>query len=87
MRRDTGSRKVRVNSNYIFVPVPMDEINPAIPGALSEGDLVKVVNLRGCPPANTIGFCYVNKNGKFSGMVCTNSLIPIKVWERMNKKK
>lgn len=87
MRRDRNFRRVRVGSNYIFEPVMMDITNPAIPGALKKGDLVKVVNLPNCPPANTMGFCYVNKNGKFAGMVCTNSLIPIKVWERMQKKK
>jgi len=65
--------RVRVNSTYRFDPVPMDLISPAHQG-LVKGDIVKVVNLHGCPKANTMGHCHVEKDGKFMGMVNTNSL-------------
>ena len=65
--------KVRANSTYRFNPVPMDTINPAHQG-LEKGDIVKVINKFGCPKANTMGQCYVEKDGTFMGMVNTNSL-------------
>jgi len=65
--------KVRANSFYRFDPVPMDAIRPAHQG-LVRGDIVKVVNLYGCPKANTMGQCHVEKDGVFMGMVSTNSL-------------
>lgn len=67
-------KKVRVDKQYKYNPVPLDRFHPAIPGALTKGDTVKVVNMPRCPPANTMGHCYVEKNGKFCGLVCTNSL-------------
>jgi len=66
--------KVRVNSLYVYDPVPIDQIRPAIPGMLHKGDIVKVVNKFGCPKANTMNHCYVELNGKFAGLVCCNSL-------------
>ena len=48
---------------------------------LKSGDLVTVRNLHGCPKANTMGHCYVYKDGKFMGMVCCNSLHTKKDWE------
>ena len=65
--------RVRVNSTYRFNPVMMDIIHPVNHG-LVKGDIVKVANLYGCPKANTMGNCYVLKDGKFMGMVRTNSL-------------
>ena len=68
------NRKVRVGSKYKYEPVPLDRfISPPI-GDLKEGDIVTVVNKYGCPKANTMGQCYVEKDGVFMGMVCTNSL-------------
>jgi hypothetical protein len=64
--------KVRVNSKYTYQPVGMDVWSPCT--TLKAGDVVTVVNLRGCPPANTMGMCYVNFNGKFAGLVLCNSL-------------
>ena len=84
--RDKNFRRVRVRSNYIFQPVLIDRSYPKT-WDLKSGDKVKVINLKGCPSANEMGHCYIEKDGTFLGMVCTNSLIPIKVWERMNKKK
>jgi len=65
--------KVRANSTYRFNPAPIDLIDPAHQG-IKEGDIVKVVNLPNCPPCNTMGQCHIEKDGKFMGMVSTNSL-------------
>jgi hypothetical protein len=67
--------KVRVNGNYVFNAVGMDIYAPAHQG-LANGDRVKVINKHGCPPANTMGCCYVERAGKFMGMVLCNSLEP-----------
>lgn len=68
--------RVRVGSWYTFEAVGMDIYRPAHQG-LTEGQLVRVVNLHGCPPANTMGHCYVNDEaGQFMGMVLCNSLTP-----------
>lgn len=82
-----ANRKVRVNSNYVFHPVLFDVLNPPANQKLVDGDVVKVVNIKGCPPANTMGMCYVNREGVFAGMVCTNSLIPVAAYKRMFGKK
>lgn len=69
--------KVRVNSKYFYDPVPIDRFNPPYgvqAGLLNPGDQVKVVNLHGAPKANTMGHCYIEKDGKFCGMVHVNSL-------------
>ena len=70
------AQKVRVGSSYIYNPVLFDQLNP--PFGVEPGDKVKVINLHGCPKANTMGMCYVEKDGKFAGMVMCNSLIPAK---------
>lgn len=68
-------KKVRVNSVYRYEPVPMDRISPHLHGRVEKGDQVRVVNMPGCPKANVMGQCYIqNMDGKFIGMVCTNSL-------------
>ena len=84
-------RKVRVGSVYIFDPVIMDR------NTLPKGTVVKVVNLHGCPPANTMGMCYVLKENleiysekydghwEFHGMVCTNSLVNKAEFERRTR--
>jgi hypothetical protein len=46
--------KVRVNSTYVYTPAWIDRNHP-----IARGDLVRVINLHGCPPANTMGHCYV----------------------------
>lgn len=70
--------KVRVNAQYIYYPNLMDRISPAHYVTLVPGDIVTVVNLHGAPRANTMGQCYVELNGKFAGMVSTNSLHSLK---------
>ncbi len=65
--------KVRVNSLYTYDPVLLDR-TANLP--ISKDDIVRVINLHGCPPANTMGHCYVAdpETGHFIGMVCCNSL-------------
>ena len=64
--------KVRVGSFYYYSPNLLDRCDGRTD--LVEGDFVKVVNLPGCPKANTMGHCYVEKQGRFAGMVHVNSL-------------
>lgn len=68
--------KVRVNSNYRYIASGWDRIRPVSNNSLSDGDIVKVINLPGAPPANTMGQCYVADpaTGKFICMVSTSSL-------------
>jgi len=66
-------RKVKVGRTYVFSPVLIDVINP--PYNIRKGDVVRVVNLHGCPKANTMGHCHVqHPDGSFAGLVCCNSL-------------
>jgi hypothetical protein len=67
--------KVRANSEYIFYPNMLDRYDGRT--SLVPGDLVRVVNLPGCPKANTMGHAHVNLDGKFAGLVSTNSLYPL----------
>lgn len=68
-------RKVRVGQAFVFRAVGMDAWSPN-PCAPCEGEKVKVIHCHGCPPANTMGFCYVEsvESGEFCGLVLTNSL-------------
>jgi hypothetical protein len=62
-----ANRKVRAGQTFIFCPVMLDKL---------EGDTVRVVNLPGCPRANTMGHAHVQHlDGTFAGLVCTNSLL------------
>ncbi len=71
-------RRVRVGSKYRFEPVMLDRLHP--PYNVRPGDIVRVVNLHGCPKANTMGHCHVEHfDGAFGGLVCTNSLQPLHV--------
>jgi hypothetical protein len=74
--------KVRVKSIYAFQPVGLDLFDNPLP--IPSGSIVRVVNKFGCPPANTMGHCYIEHlDGKFIGMCLCNSLIPMK---RVGKK-
>jgi hypothetical protein len=44
---------------------------------LTSGTKVRVKNLRGCPPCNTLGHAHVvhPETGQFLGLVCTASLV------------
>ena len=56
-----ANRKVRVGQVFFYVPVLLDFGNP--PYNVREGYKVRVVNMPGCPKANTMantmGHCYV----------------------------
>jgi hypothetical protein len=70
------TRKVKVGRTYVFSPVLIDVINP--PYNVRKGDVVRVVNLPGCPRANTMGHCHVQHlDGTFAGLVCCNSLTDV----------
>lgn len=81
------SQRVRVNALYRYTPVFFDSIHPPyaaerIPGMtprLKPGDVVRVKNQPGAPPANTMGQCYIADphTGAFLGMCMTNSLHPL----------
>ena len=64
--------KVRANTAYIFYPNMLDRIDGRT--SLVAGDVVTVVNLPGCPKANTMGHAHVEYKGRFAGLVHTNSL-------------
>ena len=65
--------KVRVGTKYLYDPTLLDILDK--PFNIKEGDIVKVVNLPGCPKANVMNHCYVNHlNGSFAGLVCCRSL-------------
>jgi hypothetical protein len=71
--------RVTANRVYRFDPVLWDQINPPYgvqTGILKAGDSVRVVNLPGCPRANTKGHCHIESvdGEQFLGLVCVNSL-------------
>lgn len=68
--------KVRLNSKYRYNPNGWDTSCPTHGNTLQPGQVVKVVNLPGAPPANTMGQAYVAdaETGKFICMVSTGSL-------------
>ena len=70
--------RVRVNSLYRFQPVLLDASVP-----LEQGTIVRVINLYGCPKANTMGHCYIEHiGGQFIQLVCTNSLQTLNTQEK-----
>lgn len=69
--------KVRAGSWYAYDAQSWDRFDART--TLQRGEAVQVVNLRGCPPCNTMGHAHVNRvDGSFAGLVCTASLIPLK---------
>ena len=71
-------KRVRVGSSYHYVPAMIDKLHPPIAvglGRMTIGDVVKVVNLPGCPKANTMGHAHFDVRGEFGGLCCTNSLL------------
>jgi hypothetical protein len=86
-----ANRRVRAGQEFYFVPVFLDKVNP--PYNVREGDLVKVVNLPGCPKANTMGHCHVHivaavdgrEASTFGGLVCTNSLVTLEEYREYLK--
>lgn len=76
--------RVRVNATYYFDPCLFDKFNGNSTQLFKRGDKVRVINLHGCPPANTMGMCYIvpadakkDDRGKYNAdfaMVMTSSL-------------
>ncbi len=66
--------KVKAGNVYIYHPNLLDRIDGRT--GLRSGDAVRVVNLYGCPKANTMGHCHVEEvnNGELIGLVHCNSL-------------
>lgn len=74
-------RKVRAGARYRYQPVPLDRWQPPYgvsSGILAPDDIVKVVNLPGCPRANTMGHAHIEIDGSYAGLVHCNSLVPFK---------
>ena len=71
------SNRVQAGRKYVYRPVGLDVWDSRIYGGMVKaGDYVKVVNLPGCPRANTMGHCHIETmDGQFAGLVLTNSLI------------
>lgn len=68
--------KVTVGKVYKFIPVGLDlwDSRALVP----KGTNVRVVNLPGCPPANTMQHCHIQTlDGKFAGLVLTASLVKV----------
>ena len=66
--------KVRANTVYVYRPCLLDVTDART--NLKAGDLVRVKNLHGCPPCNTMGHAHIvhPETGEFIGLVCTGSL-------------
>ena len=60
----------------------MDLYHPVRENTLQKGDIVEVINLPNAPKANTMGNCYVAKDGRFVCMVSCSSLTPHKEKKR-----
>jgi len=66
--------RVRKGGRYVFWAAGMDRFDPAHLG-LEDGQEVRVVHPRGCPPPNTMGHCHVEDlAGNFMGLVQCDSL-------------
>lgn len=62
-------QRVRANAVYTYRPNGLDQWDARTD--LKPGEKVRVVNLYGCPKANTMGHCHVNRlDGNFAGLVC-----------------
>jgi hypothetical protein len=79
--------RVRANNVYQFEPVPWDRLDPPYgvkAGILRAGDKVRVVKCPGCPPPNTMRHCHIETlDGRFAGLVHTNSLNRPRKWPNM----
>jgi hypothetical protein len=70
-----SAKRVTAGRSYICYPNLLDRIEGRT--QLVPGDIVRVVNLPGCPKANTMGHAHVAQDGQFIGMVHVNSLHPL----------
>ena len=68
-------RRVVAGRTYRYNPVGLDRWDART--NLQPGELVRVANLPGCPPANTMRHCHVYRlDGTFAGLVLCSSLEP-----------
>ena len=67
--------RVQSNREYIYYPNLLDRIDGRT--NLVAGSIVRVVNLPGCPKANTMHHAHVQFDGEFAGLVHVNSLHPL----------
>lgn len=66
--------KVRTGSIYTWVACMLDTLHPSVT-RIADGTKVRVVNIKGCPPANTMNHCYAETlDGVWLGLVCCSSL-------------
>lgn len=72
--------KVRVNSLYTYDANGYDLCHAIKGESVANGSVVRVINLPGAPPANTMRMCYIANptTGQFLRMVDTSSLTPYK---------
>jgi hypothetical protein len=68
--------RVQANRQYIYYPNLLDKIDGRT--KLVPGSIVTVVNMHGCPRANTMQHAHVEYDGRFAGLVHTNSLYSMK---------
>jgi hypothetical protein len=76
------TNRVHVNSLYVYHANLLDRCDGRT--NLKNGELVKVVNMHGCPKANTMGHCYVVRKDDvdtFVGLVHCNSLHTIEEYK------
>lgn len=69
-------KRVRVGAPYWFQPIGWDKVRPTS-SDVREGDFVRVVQLRGCPPAGIMGHCYVRNYEGDIALVLKASLQPL----------
>ena len=66
--------RVKAGTAYFYLPVLLDRFDARTD--LKIGDQVRVVNLPGCPRANTMHHAHVaDMQGHFVGLVHVNSLV------------
>lgn len=64
--------KVRAGKLYKYDPVPLDIYDARTD--LKKGEIVKVVNMAGCPKDNTMRHCHVEENSRLARLVHCDSL-------------
>ena len=73
-------KHVTPEKRYLCDPVLIDQTDPPVgvrEGILKAGDTVRCVELHACPPAGTMGHCFIQtQTGTFAGLVSINSLQP-----------
>jgi hypothetical protein len=81
-------RRVRAGEVYAYDPVLLDRYDRHT-AHIEVGLFVRVVNLPGCPKANTMAHCHIEGavTGEFLGLVHCNSLVPLTDEQRKTLRK